>query len=278
MPPFASREAAIGEELRKRSAEVRRTTLEMSYRARSGHIGSAFSIVDLLTSLYFAYLHIDPANPGDPLRDRFILSKGHGCSSLYATLALRGFFPIEDLWTFTKDGSRFAGHPSSHMVAGIEASTGSLGHGLCIGLGMALAGKRVERPYHTVVIISDGECDEGSTWEAVLAAGQWGLTKLRCIVDYNKIQSFGRTKDVMNLEPFADKWRAFNWHVQEVNGHNHREILSALGKADLEENQPSVLIAHTIKGKGVSFMEDTIDWHYWSLNDAQYQQALSELS
>ena len=249
----------------------------MAYNAKSGHLGPAFSIVDLLAVLYFRHLRIDPNNPRDPLRDRFILSKGHGCSSLYVTLARRGFFPVEELKTFTKDLSRFPGHPSSLMLPGIEASTGSLGHGLNLGVGIALAGKRDHLAYRTVVIVSDGECDEGSTWEAILAAGHWKLPHLTCIVDYNKIQSFGRTKDIMDLEPFAEKWRAFNWHVQEVNGHNHGEILSALETADTEPSRPNVIIAHTVKGKGVSFMEDTVDWHYWTPTEEHLKKALAEL-
>jgi len=259
------------------STAIRRVTFEMAYRAKCGHLGPAFSIIDILAVLYFQHLRVDPMNPADPRRDRFILSKGHGCSSLYVTLGKRGFFPEKELETFTKDLSRLPGHPSSRMLPGIEASTGSLGHGLNIGLGLALAGKRDRLPYRTVVLVSDGECDEGSTWEAVLAAGHWKLPRLTCIVDYNKIQSFGRTKDVMDLEPFADKWRAFRWHVQEVNGHNHREILGALEAADSEPERPSVIIAHTVKGKGVSFMEDTVDWHYWTPTEAHLKQALLEL-
>lgn len=265
------------DDLRALSTTIRRETFSMAHRAKSGHLGSAFSIVDLLTVLYFRHLHIDPKNPTDPLRDRFILSKGHGCSSLYVTLAKRGFYPEADLQTFIKDESNFPGHPSSKLLPGIEASTGSLGHGLSIGLGMALAAKRDGLKYRTVVIVSDGECDEGSVWEAILAAAHWKLGNLTCIVDYNKIQSFGRTKDIMDLEPFADKWKAFRWHVQEVNGHNHSEIEAALNTADKEKDKPSVIIAHTVKGKGVSFMEDTVDWHYWSPTDDHHKQALSEL-
>lgn len=263
--------------LQQESTQIRRETFLMCHRAKCGHLGSSFSIVDLLTVLYFHHLHLNPNNPKDSQRDRFILSKGHGCASLYVTLARRGFFPKKELESFIQDGSCFAGHPSSKLVPGIEASTGSLGHGFNIGLGMALTGKRDGKTYRTVVIISDGECDEGSTWEASLAAPQWGLSRLTCIVDYNKIQSFGRTKEVMDLEPFADKWRAFGWHVQEIDGHDHRQIAEALDVADRESTKPSCIIAHTVKGKGVSFMEDTVDWHYWTPNDDHLKQALSEL-
>lgn len=264
-------------ELRALSMQIRRDTIKMAHSAKAGHLGSAFSIVELLATLYFAHLKIDPRSPHDPDRDRFILSKGHGCSTLYVTLAKRGFFPEAELATFIQNESRLPGHPSSKLLPGIEASTGSLGHGLNIGVGMALAGKRDDKAYRTVVIVSDGECDEGSTWEAVLSAPQWKLGKLVCIVDYNKIQSFGRVSDIMELEPFADKWRAFRWHVQEINGHDPAQILSALQTADTVADQPSVIIAHTIKGKGVSFMEDTVDWHYWSPTDDHCAQALSEL-
>lgn len=266
------------QDLEQWSAAIFRGTIEMAYRAKSGHLGPALSIIDILSVLYFGYLSIDPKRLDDPNRDRFILSKGHGCSSLYVTLAKRGFFPETDLATFTKDNSQFPGHPSSKLLHGIEASTGSLGHGLGIGVGIALAGKRDGLPYRTVVLVSDGECDEGSVWEAVLAAGHWKLGRLTCIVDYNKIQSFGRTADIMDLEPFTDKWRAFRWHVQEVNGHRHAEILEALAVADREPERPSVIIAHTIKGKGISHLENTVESHYWPLNNEQYASVLSSCS
>ncbi len=260
------------------SREVRRTVIAMANRAKSGHVGSALSTIDILSVLYHRFLRIDPKNPKWAERDRFILSKGHGCSGLYATLAQRGFFSESSLETFLKDESIFAGHPSALHVPGVELSTGSLGHGLNVGVGMALADKRDHTGRRTVVLVSDGECDEGSTWEAALTAGHWELGGLTCIVDYNKIQSFGRTADIMDLEPFADKWRAFRWHVQEVDGHNHAEIEEALAATLREDNKPSVIIAHTVKGKGVSFMEDTVDWHYWPPNDEQKAQAFAELA
>jgi transketolase len=170
------------------------------------------------------------------------------------------------------------GHPSSRLLSGIEASTGSLGHGLGIGIGMALAGKRDGKKYRTVVILSDGECDEGSTWEGILTARHWELGNLIVIVDYNRIQSFGRVSEVLELEPFAEKWRSFGWHTQEIDGHNHQEIVGALENASVDSNRPHVIIAHTIKGKGVSFMENTVDWHYWTPNADHYAQAMKELS
>lgn len=263
--------------LATRSREVRRTIIEMAHRAKSGHVGSALSTVDILSVLYHRFLRIDPKNPKWPERDRFILSKGHGCSGLYATLAQRGFFPTEQLETFLRDESIFAGHPSALHVPGVELSTGSLGHGLNVGVGMALADKRDANGRRTVVLVSDGECDEGSTWEAALTAGHWKLGNLTCIVDYNKIQSFGRVADIMELEPFADKWRAFRWHVQEVDGHSHDAIERALEATLEHQDMPSVIIAHTVKGKGVSFMENTVDWHYWPPNDDHKMQAFAEL-
>jgi len=250
----------------------------MAHRAKSSHLASALSTVDLLAVLYFDYLHLDPASPQDPGRDRFILSKGHGGAALYAALAHRGFFPREELETYCRDGGRLPGHPSATMLPGVELSTGSLGHGLGVGSGMALAAKRDEKSYRTVVMVSDGECDEGSLWEAALAAPHWKLGSLTCIVDYNKIQSFGRVSEVMELEPFAEKWRAFRWHVQELDGHDHAAIRSALRAADAVVDQPSVLIAHTVKGKGISFMEDALGWHYWSPSDEQKAAGLAELS
>ncbi len=266
------------EELKKKSISIRTEVFTRAYRTKSGHLGSSFSIIDILVCLYFGYLKVDPANPLSPSRDRFILSKGHGCSSLYSVLADRGFFPKEELSTFLQDNSRLPGHPSSLLVPGIEASTGSLGHGLCIGVGMALAAQRDNASCRTVVLLSDGECDEGSTWEAILSAGHWHLGNLICIVDYNKIQSFGFVKDVMGLEPFAEKWRAFGWYVQEVNGHNHDDILQGLEKASEHRDQPSVIIAHTVKGKGISFMENKVEWHYWPPSPEQYRVGISELS
>ena len=254
---------------------VRADTLRMAKRTGTGHLGPALSIVELLVTLYFDYLHIDPKRPDDAERDRFILSKGHGCMALYATLAHRGFFPVAELETYLADGSRLPGHPSSKILPGVDFSTGSLGHGLGVGAGIALSGKLSGADYRTVVLISDGECDEGSTWEAVLAAAHWKLNKLTCIVDYNKIQSFGRTVDVMNLEPFADKWKAFQWHVQEVDGHDPACIAAALRVADKETERPSVIIAHTIKGKGLSDLEDTVDSHYLPLTEEQYRRSIA---
>ncbi len=272
-----ARHALSVEELAAKSTRMRREILAMAYRAKAGHLGSAFSMTDLLTCLYFHFLRYDPANPQWDGRDRFILSKGHACCGLYTVLAEAGFFPTEDLQTYLRDGSRLSGHASS-MVPGIEFSTGSLGHGLSFGVGTALAGKLDNKDYRTIVLMSDGECNEGAVWEAALSAAQWELGNLLCIVDYNKIQSFGRTAEVMGLEPFADKWRAFRWHVQEVDGHDHAAILRGLNAAKPLADQPRIIIAHTVKGKGISFMENTVEWHYHSLNKDQFQKALAELA
>ncbi len=250
----------------------------MAHRSKTGHIGSAFSVIDILINAYFGHLKYDPKHPLAPDRDRLILSKGHACAALYAVLAEAGFFPKQELETYLQDGSRLAGHPHLGSPPGTEASTGSLGHGLSIGTGMALAAKLDERDNKTVVVISDGECDEGAVWEAALTARQWKLSSLTCIIDYNKIQAFGRTEDVVNLEPFADKWRSFGWRVLETDGHDCTALLSALKQSIEPSDQPMAIIAHTIKGKGVSFMENTIDWHYWSPSDEHFKKAMIELS
>lgn len=264
--------------LRDVSRRIRLDAVGMVHRSKSAHLGSALSMTDILAVLYFRFLKIDPANPDREDRDRFILSKGHGGSGLYATLAERGFFPVEDLQTYGTDGSRFAVHPSSMMVKGIEASTGALGHGLPIGAGMALAAKRDEKKHRVVVMVSDGECDEGSTWEAAMAAGHWGLHNLICIVDYNKIQSFGTVKEVMDLEPFADKWKSFRWETIEVDGHDHEAIAAALDRCPLDAAKPTCIIAHTIKGKGARWMENTVESHYLSPSADHWKMACEDLS
>jgi transketolase len=249
----------------------------MVHNANASHIGTCLSMADLLAVLYSSILRLDSARPDWPDRDRFILSKGHGAAIVYAVLAERGFFPLQWLDGYCQNGSPLAGHITHSGVPGVEASTGSLGHGLSIGCGIALAGKRDQRPYRVFVMLSDGECDEGSTWEAVLFAPHHGLDNLVAIVDYNKIQSFGSVKEVLNLEPLADKWRTFGWSAREIDGHDCSQIEAALGSMPFETNKPSVLIAHTVKGKGVSFMENQLAWHYKAPNREQLAQALAEL-
>ena len=254
---------------------IRAHALRMVHRANASHIGTCLSIADLLAVLYGNVLHVNPAQRDLPDRDRFILSKGHGAAALYAALAERGFFPLDWLQTYCQNGARLAGHVT-YGVPGVEVSTGSLGHGLSIGCGMALAGKREKRPYRVFVMLSDGECDEGSIWEAALFAPHHHLDNLIAIVDYNKIQSFGAVKDVLDLEPLADKWRAFRWTAREIDGHDHSQIEQTLAQVPFEPGKPSVIIAHTIKGKGVSFMENQLAWHYRSPNSEQLTLALAE--
>ncbi len=256
--------------------QARGLLLKTAFFAKSGHIGSALSTVDIITALYFKWLKISPKKPLDKTRDYFILSKGHGCLGLYSVLALRGFFSQNHLETYFQDNTVLTGHPVINSLPGIEASTGSLGHGFPTAVGLAYGLKNQNMPNRVVVMVSDGECDEGSTWEAVLSAPNFKLNNLTVIVDYNKIQSFGTVKEVMNLEPFAEKWRAFGWNVLEVNGHNLKQILQALNRAKNYKTGPSVIIAHTIKGKGVDFMESTVDWHYFNMNEEQFKQAIQQ--
>lgn len=260
------------------SVRIRRHSIKMTNKAKSSHVGSCLSMVELLVVLYGKILHFDPQNPHWSERDRFILSKGHGCAALYAVLAERGFFPLDWLDTFYQNGSCLAGHATHTEVPGVEVSTGSLGHGLSIAAGMALAAKRDGKTYRVFVMLSDGECDEGSTWEPTLFAPQHKLDNLIAIVDYNKIQSLGTVKEVMDLDPFADKWRAFGWAVREINGHDLDEIEATLRAIPFEVGRPSCVIAHTVKGKGVTFMENKLLWHYRSPQGEEFESALAELN
>jgi transketolase len=255
---------------------IRAHALRMVAAANASHIGSCLSIADILAVLYASALRIDPREPSAPNRDRFILSKGHAAAILYAALAERGFFPLGDLASFCRKGSPLTGH-ISHAVPGVEVSTGSLGHGLPLAAGMALAARADKRATRVFCLLSDGECDEGSNWEAILFAGHHRLANLTAIVDYNKIQSFGRVADVLDLHPFADKWRAFGWDTVELDGHDHAALDSALASRQQVQAKPRAVIAHTIKGKGVPYMEDRLEWHYKSPNPEQLAQALAEL-
>lgn len=255
---------------------IRRHALTMVHGAKSSHIGTCLSMADILAVLYTEVLRVDPAVPRSPVRDRLVVSKGHGAAALYAVLAERGFFPLDDLASYCRDGSSLTGH-INHHVPGVDVSTGSLGHGIPIAAGLALAAKRRGAAWRSYVLLSDGELDEGTTWEAALFAQHHRLDNLVAIIDYNKIQSFGRVSEVLELEPLADKWRAFNWGVIEIDGHDHGALRQALGAAPLIADRPSVVIAHTVKGKGVSFMEDDLLWHYRSPSDAQLAAALDGL-
>lgn len=256
---------------------IRRHCVLMTSRANASHIGSSLSMADLLAAIYAGPLRFDPAQPEWPERDRFILSKGHGCAALYAVLAECGYFPLSDLETFYQDGSPLAGHATHKDVPGVEVSTGSLGHGLSLGIGMALAARRDGEKRRVWVMLSDGECDEGSVWEAALFAPHHKLDNLVAIVDYNKIQSFGTVKEVLDLEPLADKWRAFGWGVREIDGHDLGAIEAAYAALPFEPGKPSCLVAHTVKGKGVSYMEGKLLWHYRAPRGEDLDVALREL-
>ena len=258
------------------AARIRVHALRMVHRAKSSHIGGCLSAADLLAVLYNRVLRVNPSRPDWPERDRFILSKGHAAAAIYAVLAERGFFPMKWLDTYYLDGSHLPGHITKG-VPGVEASTGSLGHGLSIGCGMALAGKREGKSYRVFVLLSDGECDEGSTWESALFAPHHHLDNLIAIVDYNKIQSFGTVKEVLDLEPLAEKWQTFGWAVRDIDGHDFKQIEEALLSVPFEPERPSCIIAHTVKGKGVSFMENKLAWHYKHPDDEELRQALVEL-
>ncbi|MBI4869981.1 MAG: transketolase [Candidatus Riflebacteria bacterium] len=264
-------------ELRAFAKSIRLHVLRMTNRAGSSHVGSSLSMAELLAVLYGGGLAVDPARPDWPGRDRFILSKGHGCAGLYAALAERGFFPMEWLESFYQNGARLAGHIVHTGVPGVELSTGALGHGLSVGCGMALAAKRDGHSWRTVVLLSDGECDEGSIWEAVLFAPHHRLENLVAIVDYNKIQSLGSVRQVLDLSPLADKWRAFGWTVQELDGHDVAAIERALEARPPESGKPVCILAHTVKGKGVSFMENELLWHYRTPRGEELERALREV-
>ncbi len=257
---------------------VRRTVLEMIVKAHASHIASSYSVVELLVYVYEKLLRINPRRPRDPDRDRFILSKGWGISALYTVLAKKHFFPERKLDQYCADGSKMIGIATRNGTPGIEATTGSMGHGLPIGVGMALAGKLQKRKYRVFVVISDGECDEGSTWEAVLQAGHHRLDNLVVIVDYNKWQSFGRVKDILDLEPLKAKWQSFGWSVKEIDGHSFRDIARAFAAIPFVKGRPSVVIANTVKGKGVSVLENKNEWHYRTPTPREINVARKELS
>ncbi|MEK7643493.1 MAG: transketolase [Patescibacteria group bacterium] len=262
--------------LKEVARQIRRDIIIMSGRANASHSGSALSAVEILVALYFDVMRIDPRRPDWALRDRFLLSKGHAGAVLYATLAERGFFSKKKLDQFCL-GANLTTHPTRFSAPGVEVATGSLGHGLPMGVGMALAARMDRKAWRTYVLLSDGECDEGSVWESILFAGFHKLDNLTVIIDYNKIQSFGRTADVLDLEPLKQKFEAFRWNVSEVDGHDFEEIRDALGKAKKTQGKPQCIIAHTVKGKGVSYMEDKLEWHYRSPTGELGEQALKEL-
>jgi transketolase len=277
-------------DLSAKAQAFRIQVLNMVYSAQTGHLGGALSIGEVLTSLYFHHLRIDPARPDWPERDRLLFSKGHACAMLYTVMAHRGFFPVEELKTFRQLESRLQGHPDRVKLPGIEVCAGPLGHGIAVGAGMALAQKMARSkpssftapsgrasPARVYVILGDGEINAGVIWEGVMTAAKYHLGNLTAILDYNGTQQTGATADVMPTEPIADKWHSFGWHVQEIHGHNVAEILNALDRADEVHARPSIIIARTTKGKGVSFMEYDHNWHGMPPNQKQYEQALAEL-
>ena len=264
-------------ELELTAAKGRRLGMEMVFRAASGHIGGSFSAMDILTELYFEEMRIDPAAPRAPGRDRFVLSKGHCTPALYSILALRGYFPEKDLELFRSIKGHMSGHPDMAHVPGVDMSTGSLGQGISAAVGMALAGKLDGAPYRVYALLGDGEVEEGEVWEAAMSAAKYGLDNLCAIVDVNGLQIDGRTADVMPSEPLDRKFAAFNWHVITVDGHDFDALRAAFAEARQVKGQPTVLIAKTVKGKGVSFMENDAGWHGKAPNAEQYEKAVAEL-
>lgn len=258
------------------ATRIRAHSLRMTSSTKASHVGSCLSMADILAVLYGAVLHFDPARPEWADRDRLIISKGHAAAIVWAVLAESGFLPIEELQTYTANGSRLAGHVTK-TVPGVEFSTGSLGHGLPVAAGMALAAKRDRQSWRSFCVLSDGELDEGSNWEAIQFAQHARLDNLLAIVDYNKIQSFGSVAEVSDLHPLADKFRAFNWGVHEIDGHDHDALLAALTAPPVLHGRPTAVVAHTVKGKGVSFMEDLLAWHYRSPSEEELRLALAEL-
>jgi transketolase len=256
---------------------VRGRVVEMSHRARTPHLGSSLSCVDILVAAYFGALRLDPQRPEDAGRDRFILSKGHAATALYAVLAERGFCPAAALDDYAEPGAALGEHPSRGCLPGVEVASGSLGHGLSLGLGLALAGRLRGLDYRVMVCLSDGECDEGTVWEAALLAAAQHASALTAVIDYNQWQATGRSNEVMALDPLADKWTAFGWRACEVDGHDIEALVTELSAAPDEEGRPTAIVAHTVKGKGVSFMEDDNNWHYRIPNAEEVDAARREL-
>ncbi len=256
---------------------IRIHALRMTSRGGSSHVGAVFSMADIVAVLYGGVMNVDPSDPKAAARDRFILSKGHAGAGVYAALAERGFIPVEQLATHYLDGSKLSGHVSHKGIPGVELSTGSLGHGLSVATGMAYAAKLDSATHRVFCLMSDGECDEGSVWEAVLFAAHHKLARLIAVIDYNKIQSLAPVAETIALEPFAAKWRAFGWRVLESPGHDHAALLATLGSEPDPDGRPTVVIAHTTKGKGVSFMENSVLWHYRTAKGEEFDAALREL-
>ncbi|MEM1513983.1 MAG: transketolase [Candidatus Thermoplasmatota archaeon] len=266
----------IVKELKKIALQIRKWVIESIYRAGSGHPGGSLSIADIIACLYFHEMRHDPKNPRWEDRDRLVLSKGHACPALYAALAMCGYFPVEELKNLRKTGHFLQGHPCMRKVPGVDISTGSLGHGLSVAVGMALAGKIDKKDYRVFVILGDGEVQEGEIWEAANSASHFKLDNLIAILDRNGLQIDGPTEEIMHIEPIAWRWRAFGWNVIEIDGHNIEEILDTFHNIK-KNSKPTIIIANTIKGKGVSFMEGTLSFHGKAPSHEQYIKAMSEL-
>ncbi|MDC0335710.1 transketolase [Pseudodesulfovibrio sp.] len=268
--PLLAHKAALAALMDDRSIALRRDLVDVLAAASRGHLGASASLMEIMRVLYDDVLRYDPANPASPDRDRFILSKGHGCIAQYVLLADKGFFPKERLTEFCACDGLLGGHPCATKVPGVEVSTGALGHGLPVGVGMALALRSTGNPARTFVVMGDGECNEGSVWEAAMSASKHGLENLIAMVDYNKYQSYDQTAEVAELEPFADKWQSFGFAVREVNGHDVDALREVLLSAPFEPGKPSAIICHTVKGKGFPFAEDNLEWHHKSnINEEQ---------
>lgn len=263
--------------LRDAARKIRVGIIEGTHAAKSGHPGGSLSIADVMAYLYFEEMNIDPADPRKPDRDRFVLSKGHCAPALYSTLANRGYFPVEELTTLRKIGSRLQGHPDMNLTPGVDMSAGSLGLGISSAAGMALAGKVDKKPYRVYTVIGDGESEEGQVWEACMFAAHYKLDNLCVIVDWNGLQIDGPIANVMNPAPHDEKLRAFGFHVISIDGHNFDEIEAAFAEARATKGKPTAIVMKTTKGKGVSFMENQVKWHGTAPNDEQYQAALAEL-
>ena len=270
-------EKLYGKDLAIKAYEARLLAVEAVHRASSGHPGGSLSCMDALTALYFNEMNVDPADPKWEDRDRFVLSKGHCAPALYAVLALRGFFPVEDLQLLRSIKSHLSGHPDMKYVPGVDMSTGSLGQGLSAAVGMALAARFRGKSYRTYAICGDGEIAEGQIWEAVMAAAKWGLDNLCAFIDVNGLQIDGATKDVMPTDPLDKKLEAFNWHVIKIDGHDYAQILAALAEARAYKGKPTAILLSTVKGKGVSFMENQAGWHGKAPNAEQFAIAKAEL-
>jgi transketolase len=274
--PFSPRMTV--QELEKQAIRIRQDILDMIYVAQAGHPGGSLSAADIVTALYFRVMRLDPANPQWPDRDRFILSKGHACPVWYAALANRGFFDRAHLKTLRRLDSLLQGHADMKKTPGIDMTVGSLGQGICAAVGMALSARLQKRTYHVWTMVGDGEMQEGSVWEAALAGAKWKLDNLTVIIDVNGLQNDSYTRSVMPVEPVAEKWRAFGWHVLEIDGNRMSEVVAALECAQTIHGSPVAIAARTVKGKGVSFMENMPEWHGKAPDSAQFEQAMREVA